>query len=108
MYQISVDVYRTMVGFWGSAFFCLLIYFLYKLNVSWINKGLTAVGQNTMQIYIVSSYINSLILPRITTTFAPNYMINLLVATVIIAVCMLVSLVCSKFPKTNQLLFGER
>lgn len=80
----------------------------YRLKISIVNDALIRIGKDTLAIYIVSSYINSLILPRLTASLKGSYLLNLAETAGIVIFCMLFAYICRKIPKVNGILFGGR
>lgn len=107
--QIGIDLYRTLIGVVGSIFIIGMIYVIYSVNMQSVNRMLAYIGKNTVAVYIVSSYINSLILMRFTAALENyNYIYNLFQTVMILLVCLTFSYICKKIPLFNTLLLGGR
>lgn len=107
--QVWIDLYRTIIGGIGSVFIIALVYGVYRLNCKYIARVLAYVGKETMAIYIVSSYINSLVLMRLTASVGEyNYWLILLETVCIILACLCFSFVCRKIPFMAKLFLGGR
>ena len=109
MRQIGIDLFRTIIGFAGSIAVIGIVYLIYCVRITPINRGLACIGRNTIAIYIVSSYINSLVLAKVTAGIDGYHSLYILIETIIIiGVCMLFSWCCRKIPLLDKLLLGGR
>lgn len=81
--QLAIDLYRTTIGFVGSIFFIILWYCISE-HFLLEYRFLTALGTNSMGIYILSGYLIVLVVRRFTFTGRPPYIINLLEMVVVL------------------------
>ncbi len=107
--QLGIDIYRFLIGFFGSSFVIMLLLKIYpKMNDCSINV-LSIVGINSLGIYMISGLIFQYLLPGLTVGITNvNYLFVILETIAIIIISLLVSLCISKFSVTNMLFFGGR
>lgn len=102
--QLKIDFYRMIVGFAGSAFFILLWqYIIAKLKNRCEFKVMSALGKDSMGIYILSTYILSYVVQNIYRMSQPNYLLNLVQAAVVLAVSLLLTELLGRIPFVRKL-----
>ena len=73
-HQLSIDLYRYLVGFVGSGFFLVLISFIYKRYYKKINELIANIGRKSLGIYVISTiFFNSFILPLLSFDSGISY-----------------------------------
>lgn len=100
--------YRLIIGMLGIVLinnFSFLIYF--KLNED-IKKFFIFCGKSSLEIYIISSYINYYALIPITKNINNNFAINLIQSLVIIIICLIIKEIISKNKIVKKLMFGKK
>jgi len=105
--QIGIDLYRMVIGFVGSILVLYIVRYLMKKKFITNGVVLSKLGVSSLGIYIISSYINTLIL-RITTQFQMNYAITFLEASIITLIAYMLTKIIKRFKVTNILLLGGR
>lgn len=107
--QLGVDIYRFLIGFFGSLFIIMLLLKIYpKMNNRLIDT-FSVVGINSLGIYMISGLIFQYLLPGLTSGITNvNYLLVLLETIIIVMVSLLVSLCIKKCSVTNMLFFGGR
>jgi len=105
------DMYRMLIGFTGSAMIMLLLRLAYdssrtKLGMVW--KMLQKIGIASLAIYIISGYMNGLVLPKICGSFELDYAVTLLESVVVIIICYGVFWLIRKQDYANRFLLGGR
>lgn len=107
--QLFIDIYRWMVGFAGSVFVLLAIRILmdWKPNMK-IWSILAQIGRRSLGIYIISSYINVLVLMKLTSDLSPGHFTNLLEAIIIVIICYCLTILLEKNKWIRKLLLGGR
>lgn len=104
MQQVTIDLYRLLVGLVGSLFVMILLYNvrnLFENSPKKIPRLLAFAGKNTIGIYIISNYIFIYILPEITSNFNSINYLFLFTETLII---LILSLICIRGIKQNTIL----
>ncbi|MCM1046988.1 MAG: acyltransferase family protein [Clostridiales bacterium] len=102
--QLRIDFYRMVIGFVGSAFFILLWqYIIAKLKNRYEFKIMSALGKDSMGIYILSTYILSYVVQNIYRTSQPNYLLNLAQAAAVLAVSLLLTELIGLIPIVRKL-----
>lgn len=102
--QVTIDLYRLLVGLVGSLFVMILLYNvrnLFENSPKKIPRLLAFAGKNTIGIYIISNYIFIYILPEITSNFNSINYLFLFTETLII---LILSLICIRGIKQNTIL----
>ena len=97
--QLKIDFYRTTIGFAGSAFFILAwqhILAIFKTRCEF--KILTALGKNSMGIYIISTYLLVYVIQKLNLADRPIYPLNAAQAIVVLAVSLLFAELLGKLP----------
>ena len=98
-YQLYIDIYRYIIGVFGSCCVFMWIYYLKKYFYR-KNSIISYIGQKTMGIYIISDYIN-LILTKLTKDLQS---FNLIYLTIETCVTIVLSLIIIKCVEQNVLL----
>lgn len=97
--QLTIDLYRTLIGFAGILFFVLLWQYLLEKGKGKCNfRILITLGKNSLGIYILSGYILLLIVRQISYIDTPSYLLNLLETGIILPLSLLLTIVAGKIP----------
>lgn len=107
--QTAIDLYRFFVGLVGSIFVMLGMKPLYSKFSAKLQHLFSYIGRETMGIYIISGYIFTYILPRITSSLSGINCFALLIETLAVLVfSLLATIVIRKIPLLNCLLLGSK
>lgn len=107
--QLGIDLYRCAIGFAGSAFILLVLLKIYPLFSDTVKKTIGYIGANTLGIYIVSNYLFSYVIVKLTASLPQiNYAIMMMEAVFVLAVSPLITCWIRKNYLLNKLLFGGR
>lgn len=107
--QLTVDFYRTIVGFLGSVWVMGAIYLIYDKIWVKTKNTLVYIGRNSIGIYVFSFYFNLWFLTKITYNFAGiNYITALIESVIMTAVCLLLTYICNKVKVLRILFLGGR
>jgi len=106
--QIEIDLYRMVIGFVGSILVFCIVRYLIKKEFITNSILLSKLRVQSLGIYIISGYIVSLILTRITTQFQFNYGIALFETMIIISISYIITIIAKRFNVTNILFLGGR
>lgn len=107
--QLFINVYRFSVGITGSSFVMLIIKKAYKYIGTKANHIILYVGQNSIGIYIISSFVFSYALTIITFNLSSiNYFITIIETATILFFCLLCTFIIQKSSYMNKLLLGGR
>lgn len=97
--QLKIDFYRMVIGFAGSMFFIMIWqYILAKCKGLCDFKILTALGKNSMGIYILSSYLLVYAVQNLNSVNRPFYPLNIAQAVVVLALSLLLTKILEKLP----------
>lgn len=107
--QLSIDIYRFIIGFLGSLFIIILLLNIYPhLNVRIVNL-FSVIGLNSLGIYMISGLIFQYLLPKLTHNVTGiNYLLVLAESVIMLMVSLFISLGVKKCSVTNTLFFGGR
>ena len=110
--QLGIDLYRFAIGFVGSAFAIVSLHRLYKITKvrEWIaqSKVVLTIGQNTLGIYIISTFVNTLILMVVTKNLASiNYGLIAIEAVGVTALSLLITKAIQHSKFLNRYLLGQ-
>lgn len=105
--QIFYNLFRILAGISGIVLALNFINYI-KNKIKFIDKIVLVLGKQSMGIYIVSGYIFSYILPKLTYNFKPNIFINLIETTGITFICYLIVTCLNKSKILNKFLLGSR
>lgn len=115
MAQIPIDLHRWIIGFVGSFLVMFLVYVVIEIcyQQGKFANMIAEIGKSSLVIYILSGFINSYVLLRITDGLAIDnififYAIALFEGIVITAVCMLLGKIISNFRWSRIFLLGGR
>ncbi len=101
--QLGIDAYRTLVGFVGSGFFILL----WKCIINSVPKYrfpvLSALGKESLGIYIISGYVILLIGTQLWKDAGPDYRMNLLQAVAVTVISYGITRVLKGIPILKKL-----
>lgn len=107
--QLGIDLYRCCIGFIGSAFVLLMIYRFFPVFNGAVKRTIGYLGANTLGIYIISNYLFSYVVARVTSNLPQiNYAITVIEAVVVLTVSLSITSGLKKCKLLNQLLFGGR
>lgn len=107
--QLGIDIYRFLIGFFGSIFIIMLLLKVFPRLSNKIIKAFSVIGINSLGIYMISGLIFQYILPVLTAGFTGvNYLLVIVEAAIILALSLLITLLLKKFSVTNMLFFGGR
>ncbi len=109
MKQLSIDLFRIIIGMVGSIVVLAVLAKIYSLIDEKNMRVLSYIGQNTMGIYIISGYFFSYVLNKITYRLDTiNYFILLVevIAVILFSVCC--TWIISKSKCLKQVLLGGR
>ncbi len=105
IHQLGINIYRFTIGLVGSLFILLGTKELHKLIGD--RRGVLAyLGRNTIGIYIISSYLNTLLLDICKKIGGPNYVYIIIESTVIIALSLSVVALIKRSRTASKLLLG--
>lgn len=107
--QLYTDIFRFTIGLVGSLWTILLLNFFHRFQKHIyrpIYSFFLLLGQNTLGIYIISSYLNYNF--PINLISSPSYLLNLGVTFVILGLCLLIIYLIKKSKIANTLFLGGR
>lgn len=112
--QLMIDGYRYIIGFVGVVAVIYLSNILLNKFYRYDNKALSVIlermeyiGRNSIEFYILSTYMFVYLVPRLTTNFELNYFIVLLETIIIIFVCALIGKLLKRLGIVGKLLIGK-
>lgn len=112
--QLLIDGNRYLIGFVGVIAAIYLSHMLLNKLHNYNNKVLSVIlekmeyiGRNSIEFYILSTYMFIYIVPRLTTNFELNYFIILLETIIIIVVCALIGKLLKRLGIVGKLLIGK-
>lgn len=110
--QLYIDLYRFVVGFVGSGFAIVSLYNIYKVSTvrKWIrsNKIILTIGQNSLGIYIVSTFINVFILTEVTKSLMGVNVVFIAIETVgVLILSILITKAIQRSNFLNMYLLGK-
>ena len=112
MKQIIINIYRWAIGFAGSLFVILTLYFCDLKRNCFARRKLLILGKNTLGIYIISTFFNSYGFKIFYTFgrdyFYPNVILWCLETVLILMLCVVVSNFIKKIVLLNKCLLGGR
>lgn len=108
-HQLSIDLYRYLIGFVGSAVAFMVIRFLFKWgNMAW-SRIVAILGQKSLGIYAISVlFFNEFILPNLNFDTGINYGIVGLETIVVLAITYIMTVLLERYSLTRKLLLGGR
>ena len=111
--QLSIDLYRYFIGFIGSIFTLSLLIKIYNIIKKQIifkeNNFILTIGKNTMGIYIISGFINTYILNRVTSFITyPNFFIIGIESVLVILISILIIKFIQRYKILNKILLGAK
>lgn len=108
-HQLLVDVYRIIVGLFGSAFFWGLFTIISPYIKGKVSKVFGWIGANTIGIYIINHFICVYVLPQIVKEYnGINYGLAMLETLLTLAVCFIIIFLIKKVKILDKLLLGGR
>ena len=106
---LSIDLYRYLIGFVGSAVAFIVIRFLFKWgDMAW-GRVMAMLGQKSLGIYAISVILfNGFILPNLNFDTGINYGIVGLETIVVLAITYIMTVLLERYSLTRKLLLGGR
>ena len=106
--QLVVDIHRWIIGFAGS----IVIIFLCKIICDkWQGTGVKIIfyfGQVSLGIYILNSYVNAYVLPRLTRGLSPDVFVWITETVISMLFYSIAIEIIKKIPVAKKLLLGGR
>lgn len=110
--QLSINVYRWLIGFAGAIFVILILCFLKKIMWKSVKKFLIVLGKNTLGIYIISTFINiygyKIMYKIIGKHIKPNAFVWISESITCILICLFTCHIIKKQRILNMILLGGR
>jgi hypothetical protein len=111
--QLSIDLYRYFIGFIGSIFTLSLLIKIYNIIKKQIifkeNNFILTIGKNTMGVYIISGFINTYILNRVTSFITyTNFFIIGIESVLVILISILIIKFIQRYKILNKILLGAK
>ena len=106
--QLFIDLYRFLIGFFGSAMVLWLGYILTPFLNDRVRSILAYCGRISLTIYILDCLLNSYVLPRITKGVCLHYGIVTVETVIIVAFCAIIDSDIKKVPIARKVLLGSR
>lgn len=102
--QLKIDFYRMAIGFAGSAFFILIWQYILAMCKDRCEfKILTALGKNSMGIYIISTYLLVYVIQNLNPLNQPLYPLNAVQAVVVLVVSLFLTELLGKLSYVRKL-----
>ncbi|MEG0408684.1 MAG: acyltransferase family protein [Bacilli bacterium] len=109
LFQLAIDTYRFIIGLFGSIFIISSVKLVWNKLPKFIISSLSYIGKYSLGIYILSGYIFIYLLPLITAqNIGLDYVNVCLHSVVIMTISLVMSIIITKIPLLNKLLFGGR
>ena len=106
---LSIDLYRYLIGFVGSAVAFIVIRFLFKWGDMTWGRVMAMLGQKSSGIYAISVILfNGFILPNLNFDTGINYGISGLETIVVLAITYIMTVLLERYSLTRKLLLGGR
>ena len=106
---LSIDLYRYLIGFVGSAVAFIVIRFLFKWGDMTWGRVMAKLGQKSLGIYAISVILfNGFILPNLNFDTGINYGIAGLETIVVLAITYIMTVLLERYSLTRRLLLGGR
>ncbi len=104
--QIGIDIFRIVIGLVGSCavLLCYKVMHIRLGNIPW----LAWLGQNSMGMYIVNSYVNLYILKYICVNSSENLLFSCILSVPVTIICLVLTVCISRNRLLNRLLLGGR
>lgn len=107
--QLSIDVYRFLIGFFGCLFAIMVLLKVYPHLNEGIIKPFSIIGIHSLGIYMISGLIFQYLLPGLTSGInGINYLLVIAESAVILILSLMISFCLKKWSVTNLLFFGGR
>ena len=104
--QLLIDLYRSIIGLFGSVFVILISFRWYKPNK--ITNTISYLGKNSLGIYIISGYLSIACSYLFESLSTANYLLISLQSIVTIVISIGVTYILKKQKLLNAILFGGR
>lgn len=109
--QLSIDLYRMLIGFAGSGFFILLWEYILamtnricgRFNIYFEFRMLRQLGIHSMGIYILSGYLIVFIVQNLAFADCPFYIANVIETLGVLAVSLPLTMLLEKIPLLRKL-----
>lgn len=113
-HQLSIDIYRFVIGAAGVIMVLSILRWIYnriqcKQKMSFLvvaKKWLEMIGEQSLSIYILSSYLFIYLLPRLTSQVELNYLITLVESILILVFCYILEILLQKSECISRLILG--
>lgn len=107
--QLIIDVYRYIVGFVGcGAILFIGRYIWHRLEkLSWASNKILWLGRHSIAVYILSTYMFTDVVARITATWHPNIILWILETAATTVICTFVTKMIHKSKRLAALFIGE-
>ena len=96
--QLGIDFYRALIGFAGTLFFTLLWQYILRKRKNCKFRILTALGENSMGIYILSGYLLLLFVRRLAFLEEPSYLVNVVETLILLPLSLFLTVLAEKMP----------
>ncbi len=105
--QLVIDIYRFIIGLSGSA----LVIILFKIATPFFNKHkkpIYIIGSNTMGLYIISGYLNSNLLEKVTSELTGlNIAYTIIESAIILTLSIALCFIIKKYKLPRKVLLGD-
>lgn len=101
---IGYDLQRYGIGCAGSAIMLLVVWKFYRQNL--IHKIISAIGRESIGIYILSSKIISGVCYSVFKAERVNYILDIILTVGILVICHAAIYIIKKVPLANKMLLG--
>jgi fucose 4-O-acetylase-like acetyltransferase len=107
--QLYIDLYRFYIGLIGSATVLILTSYLYIIINDKIKNLFAYMGKNSLGIYLISDYVNTYLLQKITYSCSGYSFLRMLVeAIAVIVICLTINNLFKRNKVLNRCLLGGR
>lgn len=107
--QLIINIYRFYIGLLGSIVVLYVIRYLKNVINEFVLKRLLHIGKNSLGLYLISGYIFTYILPRITVSFNTiNYLAVFVESIIVLVASLAVNGFIKKSSILNKLFLGGR
>lgn len=105
--QLGIDFYRMLIGFVGAGFFILLWKNIVKMVPRYSFPVMSALGKNSLGIYMISGYIILHMGISFGEYFQPDYLLNLLQAIAVTLISFCLNSILKRIPLIKRMV-GNR
>lgn len=112
--QLAIDIFRYLIGFAGVVTVLYVVKIL--LNYlhgsqnkikSYIVKGIDYSGENSIEFYILSTYLFVYVLPRLTQSFSLNYIVTFVETVIVMLICVACGILLKRMGVIGKLIIGK-